>query len=121
RLASSPEAISQSLRRRRERLEKRLREEQLLKRGGELTLTRSASEGERIPTRSASEDLTTRSASEATGGATRESFDQSPRSRFGLVSEDLSQDNLDALRYGPDAEEAEVAERGVDQASQART
>jgi superfamily II DNA or RNA helicase len=35
RLASSPEAICQSLRRRRERLEKRLREEQLLKRGGE--------------------------------------------------------------------------------------
>ncbi|TAM79793.1 MAG: DUF3883 domain-containing protein [Acidobacteria bacterium] len=34
RLASSPEAIYQSLRRRRERLEKRLREEQLLKRGG---------------------------------------------------------------------------------------
>ena len=33
RLASSPEAIYQSLRRRRERLEKRLREEQLLKRG----------------------------------------------------------------------------------------
>src|SRR5690606_20558057 len=32
RLASSPEAIYQSLRRRRERLEKRLREEQLLKR-----------------------------------------------------------------------------------------
>ncbi|MCK6486714.1 MAG: DEAD/DEAH box helicase, partial [Phycisphaerae bacterium] len=35
RLASSPEAIYQSLRRRRERLEKRLREEQLLKRGAE--------------------------------------------------------------------------------------
>ena len=34
RLASSPEAILQSLRRRRERLAKRLREEQLLKRGG---------------------------------------------------------------------------------------
>jgi len=34
RLASSPEAIYQSLRRRRERLEKRLREEQLQKRGG---------------------------------------------------------------------------------------
>lgn len=33
RLASSPEAISQSLRRRRERLQKRLREEELLKRG----------------------------------------------------------------------------------------
>jgi superfamily II DNA or RNA helicase len=36
RLASSPEAIYQSLRRRRERLEKRLREEQLLKRGGDV-------------------------------------------------------------------------------------
>src|SRR5229473_3619763 len=35
RLASSPEAIYQSLRRRRERLEKRLREEQFLKRGAE--------------------------------------------------------------------------------------
>ncbi len=34
RLASSPEAIYQSLKRRRERLEKRLREEQLMKRGG---------------------------------------------------------------------------------------
>ncbi len=36
RLASSPEAIYQSLRRRRERLEKRLREEQLLKRGDDV-------------------------------------------------------------------------------------
>lgn len=36
RLASSPEAILQSLRRRRERLERRLREEQILKRGGDL-------------------------------------------------------------------------------------
>src|SRR5436309_2400667 len=36
RLASSPEAIYQSLRRRRERLEKRLREEQILKRGAEV-------------------------------------------------------------------------------------
>jgi len=36
RLASSSEAIYQSLRRRRERLEKRLREEQLLKRGAEV-------------------------------------------------------------------------------------
>src|SRR2546422_1841004 len=35
RLASSPEAIYQSIRRRRERLEKRCREEQLLKRGAE--------------------------------------------------------------------------------------
>jgi len=39
RLASSPEAIYQSLRRRRERLEKRLREEQLLKRGAEVEVT----------------------------------------------------------------------------------
>src|SRR6266566_2864241 len=38
RLASSPEAIYQSLRRRRERLEKRMREEQLLKRGAEAHL-----------------------------------------------------------------------------------
>src|SRR5919109_679836 len=36
RLASSPEAIYQSLRRRRERLEKRMREEQILKRGAAL-------------------------------------------------------------------------------------
>src|SRR5215510_1051091 len=40
RLASSPEAISQSLRRRRERLESRLRELELLQRGGEVA-TRS--------------------------------------------------------------------------------
>ncbi|HVX16325.1 MAG TPA: helicase-related protein [Pirellulales bacterium] len=38
RLASSPEAIYQSIRRRRERLEKRLREEQLVKRGAEVGL-----------------------------------------------------------------------------------
>lgn len=38
RLASSPEAIYQSLRRRRERLEARLREEQLVKRGEDATL-----------------------------------------------------------------------------------
>src|SRR5438105_3860569 len=37
RLASSPEAIYQSLRRRRERLESRLRELELLQRGGEIT------------------------------------------------------------------------------------
>ena len=38
RLASSPEAIYQSLRRRRERLEKRIREEQLLKRGADVRI-----------------------------------------------------------------------------------
>jgi superfamily II DNA or RNA helicase len=42
RLASSPEAIYQSLRRRKERLEKRLREEQLLKRGTELSMDLTA-------------------------------------------------------------------------------
>ncbi len=42
RLASSPEAIYQSLRRRRERLEKRLREEQLLRRGAEARLAPDA-------------------------------------------------------------------------------
>jgi superfamily II DNA or RNA helicase len=42
RLASSPEAIYQSLRRRRERLEKRLREEQLLKRGAEVGIDANA-------------------------------------------------------------------------------
>ncbi|MCC5805065.1 MAG: DUF3883 domain-containing protein [Opitutales bacterium] len=40
RLASSPEAIFQSLRRRRERLGKRLREEKILKRGAEVRLDR---------------------------------------------------------------------------------
>src|SRR5579885_2684957 len=42
RLASSSEAIYQSIRRRRERLEKRLREEQLLKRGAEVALDLNA-------------------------------------------------------------------------------
>jgi len=39
RLASSPEAIYQSLRRRKERLEKRLREEELLKRGQDIKIS----------------------------------------------------------------------------------
>jgi SNF2 family DNA or RNA helicase len=42
RLASSPEAIYQSLRRRRERLEKRIQEERLLKRGADARLDRLA-------------------------------------------------------------------------------
>ena len=42
RLASSPEAIYQSLRRRKERLEKRLREEEILKRGAEARLAPNA-------------------------------------------------------------------------------
>lgn len=43
RLASSPEAIYQSLRRRRERLEKRIREEQVLKRGADVRIDTTAS------------------------------------------------------------------------------
>src|SRR6185369_8663294 len=42
RLASSPEAIYQSLRRRRERLERRIREEQLLKRGSDVRVDLNA-------------------------------------------------------------------------------
>jgi SNF2 family DNA or RNA helicase len=42
RLASSPEAIYQSLRRRKERLQRRLREEQLLKRAGDVSLDLNA-------------------------------------------------------------------------------
>ncbi|MGD0769928.1 MAG: helicase-related protein [Tepidisphaeraceae bacterium] len=49
RLASSPEAIYQSLKRRRERLERRLREEQLLKRAGEVPLDTTASLPELTP------------------------------------------------------------------------
>lgn len=53
RLASSPEAIYQSLRRRRERLEKRLREEELLRRGTEVHLEWQKD----IPTLSSIDDL----------------------------------------------------------------
>jgi superfamily II DNA or RNA helicase len=47
RLASSPEAIYQSLKRRRERLEKKLREEKLLKRGADILL--DTTEGIALP------------------------------------------------------------------------
>ncbi len=53
RLASSPEAIYQSLRRRRERLEKRLREEELLRRGAEVHLDWQKD----IPTISSADEL----------------------------------------------------------------
>jgi len=52
RLASSPEAIYQSLRRRRERLQKRLREEELLKRGNDARIDFSS-----IPDVTFGEDL----------------------------------------------------------------
>lgn len=49
RLASSPEAIYQSIRRRRERLEKRVREEQVLKRGVDVRLDGDGSGGFKLP------------------------------------------------------------------------
>ena len=49
RLASSPEAIYQSLRRRRERLESRLRELEVLQRGGQATIAFAAAEPELDP------------------------------------------------------------------------
>ncbi|NJD67806.1 MAG: DUF3883 domain-containing protein [candidate division NC10 bacterium] len=55
RLASSPEAIYQSLRRRRERLERRLREEKLLKRGVDVVVDPTS--GFRILTEEEIEDL----------------------------------------------------------------
>ncbi|TMZ45346.1 RNA helicase, partial [Klebsiella pneumoniae] len=54
RLASSPEAIYQSLKRRRERLEKRVREEDLLRRGGDAKFRR---EGVLLVTEEDFEDL----------------------------------------------------------------
>lgn len=56
-VVSSPEAIYQSLRRRRERLEKRLREEQLLKRGADVRLDANAGLPGYVPRDVSSEKL----------------------------------------------------------------
>jgi SNF2 family DNA or RNA helicase len=99
RLASSPEAIYQSLRRRRERLQKRLREEQLLRRGGPgLPVVRAA-------------DLAAMAAAPAPPAA----IDM----LAGLPS--FTDDDLDDLDEAPDAEVEAAEERVVDQASAART
>lgn len=79
RLASSPEAIFQSLRRRRERLEKRLRAEELLQRGAQVVF------------------------------ATADSFPE------------LSEEDIEELEDAPDAEQDEVTEEVVDQATAAST
>ncbi|HEV3257884.1 MAG TPA: helicase-related protein [Gemmataceae bacterium] len=99
RLASSPEAIYQSLRRRKERLQKRLREEQLL-RGGVAEFARIRVHG------AAARTL----ASSAT---------QAVDVNAGLPA--YSADDLDDLEDAPDAEVEEVEEKVVDQASAART
>lgn len=72
RLASSPEAIYQSLRRRRERLEKRLREERLLNHAGDLLLD----EGGGVPLPSADSDI-------------EEFYDDTPSSELEEVEEEI--------------------------------
>src|SRR5207244_7441423 len=72
RLASSPEAIYQSLRRRRERLEKRLREEKLLNRTSDLLLD----EGGGVPLPSADSDI-------------EEFYDDTPSSELEEVEEEI--------------------------------
>ncbi len=79
RLASSPEAIYQSLRRRRERLEKRLREEEMLQRGAIAVL-----------------DVT------ATMPA-------------------ITEEDIEDIEDSPDAEQEQLVEEVVDQATAART
>ncbi|MEX2120795.1 MAG: helicase-related protein [Pirellulales bacterium] len=99
RLASSPEAIHQSLRRRRERLQKRLREEQLMRRGGAgLRVVEAA-------------DLA------ALAAERRES------AAIDLVAglPAYTEDDLDDLEDAPEGEVEEAEERVVDQASAART
>ena len=97
RLASSPEAISQSLRRRRERLEKRLREEQLQRRGAEAGATLAA----------AVRDGT---GAEAVGRLLRE--EDVPY---------LTADDLDELDDAPGSELEDLEEQIADKATAART
>jgi SNF2 family DNA or RNA helicase len=106
RLASSPEAIYQSLHRRRERLEKRLRELELLQRGATLApspaLPRSAT-APALPLRG------------------REPDSSPQRGEAGWGAIDLSADDLDDLEDAPDHEVAQVEEEILDQATAART
>ncbi len=91
RLASSPEAIYQSLHRRRERLISRLRELELLQRGAA------------FPRRG------------------RESDSSPQRGEDGWGAVDLSADDLDDLEDAPDHEVAQVEAEILDQATAART
>ncbi len=95
RLASSPEAIYQSLKRRREKLEKKLREMSLLQRAGLATPAH--------PT------------------ATQDMDDRDAKGRDGLDLEDLDSEDLEDLEEAPDDEVAKVEEEVLDQATAART
>ena len=79
RLASSPEAIYQSLRRRKERLEKRLREEEQLQRGALVTFDAAAT----LPA--------------------------------------MTDEDIEDIEDSPDAEQEQIVEEVVDQATAART
>ncbi|HMO57944.1 MAG TPA: helicase-related protein [Roseiflexaceae bacterium] len=94
RLASSPEAIYQSLHRRRERLEKRLRELELLQRGN---FTAENAEGRR------GSDIF------------------KPLRSSASFAVDLSLEDLEDLEDAPDHEVAQVEEEILDQATAART
>ncbi|MCS6883591.1 MAG: helicase-related protein [Oscillochloridaceae bacterium] len=94
RLASSPEAIYQSLHRRRERLEQRLRELELLQRGG---FTAENADGRR------GSDM------------------GKPLPSSALSAVDLSPEDLEDLEDAPDNEVARVEEEILDQATAART
>jgi len=94
RLASSPEAIYQSLRRRRERLEQRLRELELLQRG---SFTAEGAEGR--------------------GGLSL----SDPLRSSASSAVDLNPEDLEDLEDAPDHEVARVEEEILDQATAART
>ncbi len=99
RLASSPEAIYQSLRRRRERLEQRLREMELLQRGAALAPSPASSQR---------------------GNAGRGTDSSPHRGEVGW-GRALSPEDLEDLEDAPDNEVAQVEEEILDQATAART
>jgi len=101
RLGSSPEAIHQSLVRRRSRLEKRLREEELLKRGGEVAAQAGSRQG----------------SGQAAGQA-----EAAGQRALGLGDAGYrSLDELEELEDAPDAEVEELEEEILDKATAAQT
>ena len=96
RLASSPEAIAQSLRRRRERLEKRQRELELLHRGGVIADQARAGEV----------------AEHTRAGSGRDSLALGP---------ELDEDDFEDLEEAPENEVEQVEEEILDQATASRT
>jgi len=97
RLASSPEAIYQSLKRRRERLEKRLRELELLQRGG----------------------ITAEGAEERRGMSAKS--DASRRASAVSLSAELTPEDIEDLENAPENEVAAAEEEILDQATAAST